>query len=115
MTGQLSAKLKFIPEWRENDCTLRSKWSLRGRNGEIDEDGSSFTNNMFDATVACEMVRLDLLDQGMAPGTKREHEKSEFVAHSRHASSSSACTSNLNRKDPSDMDVARPPVAGKEA
>ena len=39
-------------------------------------------------------------------------EKSEFVAHSRHGSSSRTCTSFLNRADPSDMDVARLPVAG---
>jgi hypothetical protein len=45
MTGQLSAKLKFIPEWRENDRTLLSKWSPRGGNGETNKDGLSFTIN----------------------------------------------------------------------
>ncbi len=142
MTGQLSAKLKFIPEWHENDRTLRSKWSPKGGNGETNEDRVPFTISKFDATVACYHERTttcrsinvhewrwvsacssfrrgttsgDLPGQDMAAGTKREHEKSEFVAHSRHASSSSSCTSSLNRKDPSDMDVARPPVAGKEA
>ena len=38
--------------------------------------------------------------------------KSEIAAHLRHGSSSRTCTSFLNRADPSDMDVARLPVAG---